>query len=78
MSAPLPNVYFSEDVAKKFGMSLVTLWRLRRDGTFPVAPIKIPGRPRWRISDIDNFLANQPPARQPLFGKSWGNRKKAS
>lgn len=44
-------------LADRIGLSLATLWRLRRRGDLP-EPIRLsPGACGWRSSDIDAWLA---------------------
>jgi prophage regulatory protein len=43
-------------LADRFGLSLATLWRLRRRGDLP-EPIRLsPGCVGWRTSEIDAWL----------------------
>jgi len=45
------------ELADRIGLSLATLWRLRRRGDLP-EPIRLsPGCVGWRTSDIDAWLA---------------------
>jgi len=40
------------DVAKRYGMSVPTVWRLTRQGDFPQAIKLSPGITAWSISDL--------------------------
>jgi prophage regulatory protein len=52
------------DLSARIGLSLSTLWRLRRRGDLP-EPIRLsPGCVGWRASDIDAWLAARPERRQ--------------
>ena len=55
---PAPNRILRPRVlANRLGISIKTLWRLRRRGDFP-APIQLsPGCIGWRTSDIDAWLS---------------------
>lgn len=44
-------------VADRFGVSLPTLWRWRRDGQLPEVIRLSPGCVGWRTSDIDAWVA---------------------
>ena len=45
------------------GLSVVTVWRLRRAGLFPV-PLKLSaGRIGWRKSDLDQWLSEREAAK---------------
>ena len=44
------------ELADRIGLSLATLWRLRRRGDLP-EPIRLsPGCVGWRLSDIERWL----------------------
>ena len=47
------NLFLSVDqVAKRYNVSVDTIWRWRRQGTFP-ARVKVgPNCTRWRMSDL--------------------------
>lgn len=51
------DVYISQkEITQKLGISLVTLWRLRRAGSFP-EPVQISARRLgWRQDDIEKYL----------------------
>jgi prophage regulatory protein len=52
------------ELAERIGLSLATIWRLRRRGDLP-DPIRLsPGCVGWRISDIDAWLASRPERRK--------------
>jgi prophage regulatory protein len=47
------------ELAAYIGLSLATLWRLRRAGALP-EPIRLsPGCVGWRISIVDRWLASR-------------------
>jgi len=51
------------ELAERIGLSLATIWRLRRRGDLP-EPIRLsPGCVGWRTSDIDAWLANRAESR---------------
>ncbi len=53
------NLYLTVDqVAERLGVSRDTIWRWKRNGTFPKA-VKLGGRTtRWRLSDIEAWEAS--------------------
>ena len=53
------NLYLSVDqVAARLGVSRDTIWRWKRNGSFPKA-MKLSGRTtRWRLSDIEAWEAS--------------------
>jgi prophage regulatory protein len=65
-SAPSPSPSTSQDrilrpreLASYVGLSLATLWRLRRSGSLP-EPIRLsPGCVGWRTSVVDRWLAER-------------------
>ena len=47
------NLYLSVDqVAERFGVSIDSIWRWKRKGSFPAAVRVGPGCTRWRLSDL--------------------------
>jgi predicted DNA-binding transcriptional regulator AlpA len=47
------------ELAARIGLSLATIWRLRRRGDLP-EPIRLsPGCVGWHLSDIDTWLASR-------------------
>ena len=46
-------------------LSVVTIWRLRREGKFPEPVALTPGRLAWRLSDITRWMDAQKPAGRP-------------
>jgi len=47
------------ELTERIGLSLATIWRLRRRGDLP-EPIRLsPGCVGWRTSDIDAWLAGR-------------------
>jgi len=47
------------ELAQRIGLSLATIWRLRRRGEL-LDPIRLsPGCVGWRASDIDTWLARR-------------------
>ena len=47
------------ELAERIGLSLATIWRLRRRGELP-EPLRLsPGCVGWRASDIDVWLAGR-------------------
>ncbi len=47
------------ELADKIGLSLATIWRLRKRGDLP-EPIRLsPGAVGWRLSAIDSWLAGR-------------------
>ena len=49
----IDNMYLTvEQVAERYGVSTDSIWRWKRNGTFP-APVRVgPNCTRWRLSDI--------------------------
>lgn len=46
-------------LAKRFGVSRVTIWRWSRNGNFP-KPIKLSaGSTRWRLSEVEIWESSQ-------------------
>lgn len=46
-------------VAKMLSASVATVWRYSKNGDFP-APLKIgPNATRWRVSDIEAWIASR-------------------
>lgn len=41
------------------GLSLATLWRMRRRGEFPEPVSVSPGRKAWRESDIERWMQSR-------------------
>lgn len=64
-----PAVYFIEDLCRELGMSRSTLKRLRARGAFPMAPLPVPGRPRWSVAVVQRFLAAE--GQSGLPRKPW-------
>ena len=57
------------DLRDRLGLSLATVWRLRRRGELP-EPIRLsPGCVGWRATDIDQWLV----ARQASTGRRSGS-----
>ncbi|MEB8387596.1 helix-turn-helix domain-containing protein [Rhodobacteraceae bacterium KMM 6894] len=56
MRQPTNTLYLSaEQVALRFGVSIDTIWRWKREGDFPAA-VKLGGTTtRWRLSDIEEW-----------------------
>ncbi len=55
------NIYVSDkQLAKRFDVNRITIWRWRKsDLNFP-SPIKLsPGTTRWKLEDIEKWLANK-------------------
>jgi predicted DNA-binding transcriptional regulator AlpA len=50
------------EICRRLGISDETWRRWRAAGKAP-APIGLPGRPRWRVSDIDAFTQQAVPVR---------------
>ena len=52
--------YLSQkEITIKLGISISTLWRLRRDGVFPY-PVRVSERRvAWRQQDIDKYLESR-------------------
>ena len=47
------NLYLSVDqVAERFGVSTDSIWRWKRNGSFPAAVRVGPNCTRWRLSDV--------------------------
>ncbi len=59
MSAPL--TLRAPEVAQRLGISVVTLWKRRREGTAP-EPLPMNGHPRWSVVEVEKFLAMDPKA----------------
>jgi predicted DNA-binding transcriptional regulator AlpA len=59
MRARLDSLLRPRDVAEYLGVSVVTIWRMRRRGDFP-EPIRIsPGAVGWRAADIEAWLRSR-------------------
>jgi predicted DNA-binding transcriptional regulator AlpA len=53
------------EVLERVGCTFPTIWKLMRDGKFPMAlsigtPNERYGKPVWRETDIDEWIANLP------------------
>jgi prophage regulatory protein len=60
----LDRIIRPRELAARIGLSLATIWRLRRRGDLP-DPIRLsPGCVGWRTSDIEAWLANRPERRK--------------
>ena len=55
-ASPPPILLPAQAVARQLSVSLRTLWRLRSAGRLP-PPIRIGGTVRWRVTDIDAWIA---------------------
>jgi predicted DNA-binding transcriptional regulator AlpA len=63
-SKPTDSIIRPRALADRLGLSLATLWRLRRRGDLP-EPIRLsPGCVGWRTSDIEAWLAARAERRQ--------------
>jgi predicted DNA-binding transcriptional regulator AlpA len=51
-----PLLLSAEKLAQILGISIRTLWRLRAAGKLPV-PIRLGGSVRWRLADIEAWIA---------------------
>lgn len=49
----IPAYLTVEQVAGRFGVSTDTIWRWKRNGSFPRAVRIGPGTTRWRLVDIE-------------------------
>ena len=59
MPHPEENIYLSvQQVADRLGVSTDTIWRWKRNRTFPAAVRLGPKMTRWRLSDIVTFEAS--------------------
>jgi excisionase family DNA binding protein len=56
-------------LAKRLGLSVRTLWRLRSGGKLP-PPVRLGGAVRWRAADIDAWVAAGCP--DPSLGNRGG------
>ncbi len=55
-STPSDRILRPRELSDRIGLSLATLWRLRRRGDLP-EPIRLsPGCVGWRSSDIERWL----------------------
>lgn len=54
------NAYFRDiELATRYNVSRVTIWRWVKDGTFP-SPVKLsPGCTRWKGDSVDNWESDQ-------------------
>ena len=59
------NVFVTYDELPSHGVpyTRVHLNRLMRKGLFPIAVQLSPNRIAWRVSDVEQWKANRPPAR---------------
>ncbi|MGE3576792.1 MAG: helix-turn-helix transcriptional regulator [Dehalococcoidia bacterium] len=61
---PLDRILRPRELAAYVGLSLATLWRLRRAGSMP-EPIRLsPGCVGWRSSVVDQWLASRDAVRR--------------
>lgn len=56
-----PLLISAEEVAKLLQLSIRSVWRLRTSGRMP-KPIRIGGAIRWRLLDIESWIAQGCPA----------------
>jgi prophage regulatory protein len=57
VAAQIDRILRPRQLADRIGLSLATLWRLRRRGDLP-EPIRLsPGCVGWRTSDIEAWLS---------------------
>jgi prophage regulatory protein len=52
----VPLLLSGKIVAERLGISMRTLWRLRAAGKLP-APVRLGGSVRWRVNEIDSWVA---------------------
>lgn len=52
-----PLLLSAGEVARMLGVSTRTLWRLQSGGRLP-EPIRLGGSTRWRVSDIEHWVAH--------------------
>ncbi len=53
------------------GLARSTIYRLMKDGTFP-RPIRVgPSAVRWRLSDIEAWMASRPTTGSPQDPYAW-------
>ena len=58
-TTPSDRILRPRELADRIGLSLATLWRLRRRGDLP-EPIRLsPGCVGWRSSDIEAWLSTR-------------------
>lgn len=55
------TVKYARDIelAERFGVSRVTIWRWTKAGDFP-SPVRLgPGSTRWRLADVEQWEVDQ-------------------
>lgn len=57
MSNPSNTYLTVRQVAARLGTSVATIWRWKRDGTFPASVKLSAGSTRWRLTDIEIWEA---------------------
>ncbi len=55
-AAPLSPLMTVEQLAAMLQVSTRTIWRMRSSGQLP-APVHVGGNIRWRVLDVENWLA---------------------
>lgn len=50
------DLLFVEDVTERLGVSVTTLWRMRRDGRFPPPTHWVGRKPAWTRRAYEAFL----------------------
>jgi excisionase family DNA binding protein len=58
-----PLLLSAQILAKRLGVSVRTLWRLRTSGKLP-QPVRLGGAIRWRATEIDAWIAAGCPDRE--------------
>ena len=57
MTAPTETYLKVEQVAARFGVSVDSIWRWKRNGDVPQAVRLGPGATRWKLTDIEAWEA---------------------
>lgn len=58
-NAPTRTVLWLRDLQERWGVSDVTLWRLRRDHKIPAPTIQLGKRVGWSVKTIEDFEAGR-------------------
>jgi predicted site-specific integrase-resolvase len=74
-----PELLTQIQICRRFGISDETWRRWRQKGLTP-RPVDMPGRPRWRVSDIDKFEMGRvvESGRRSFFGTAARHRREVT
>lgn len=61
MSEPITREFITvQEVTKRLNLSRATIWRLEKQGLFPLRRQITPGRVGWIADDISKWVADRP------------------